>query len=98
MDFAVAVNANAARQAEEARARGGRLLNVTSNSDRFLRNLMRYVEPIVERHRLERRAEAVYSPDRPEVRGRNFPDITDAVIQELDSNYSAVDLLADGPQ
>ncbi|MEO6579967.1 MAG: hypothetical protein ABIN83_02300 [Sphingomicrobium sp.] len=93
--FALQLVAQVKRQEQEARARPGRMLNVRSNSDGFLRNLMRYVEPIVERHRLERRAEVVYTRDRPEVKGHNFPDITDAVIQELDRDYSSLDLLAD---
>ncbi len=94
MAFAMEVHRNAVRDMGERRARAGRTLNLQSESDQFLRNLMRYVEPILERHRLERRAEAVFAADLPEIQGRNFPNITDAVIRELDENHSTVDLLA----
>jgi hypothetical protein len=76
--------ANALDRADAARA-----------AESMVRNLRRYVEPIVERHRLERRAEAVLARGDPDARDRGFPDITDAVIEELDRDHGDVDLLED---
>lgn len=59
----------------------------------YLQNLMRYLAPIIERQRTARQVASVYRPDQAP-RGRDFPDITDDVLRELDREHPAVDLLA----
>lgn len=59
----------------------------------YLQNLMRYLAPIIERHRAARQVETVYRPDQAP-RRRNFPDVTDEILQEFDREHSAVDLLS----
>ncbi|HEX8191673.1 MAG TPA: hypothetical protein VF552_02125 [Allosphingosinicella sp.] len=89
------------RSGEEANLRAARALNRAEASDggaRFTANLLALVDPIVERIRLERGAEAVYAPRDPAARGRPFPDITGAVIDALDRDHRAADLLADTPE
>lgn len=85
----IATQQTASRRAAAALDR----VEAARGADIMVRNLMLYVEPIVERHRLERGSEAVFARGDPDARGRNFPDITDAVIAELDRDHRDVDLL-----
>jgi len=98
LGFAVAADDHRAslRTQEDASRRAGRALDRADAADggnRFTANLLRAIEPIVERHRQERRAETVYGAGDPAIAGRTFPDITDAVIEELDRNHRNLDLL-----
>ena len=91
---------NSLRTQEDASRRASRAIDraeAGNGGNRFTENLLRAIGPIVERHRQERRAEAVYGAGDPAIAGRTFPDITDAVIEELDRDHRNLDLLDDGP-
>jgi hypothetical protein len=71
--------------------------DVRALADNYLRNLLSYVGPIVDREIQERRAPAAYASEDPAIRGAAVTDITDAVVQRLDRDHADVDLLA-GPR
>jgi hypothetical protein len=81
------------RQRVMARDSAAATQPVARASAGYLQNLMRLVNPIVARHRQERKVAGVYAPQSVEARGRNFADITDLVISELDRDHRAADLL-----
>jgi hypothetical protein len=85
--------ATANRQRVIARDSAAATQPVARASVGYLQNLMRLVNPIVARHRQERKVAGVYAPQSAEARGRNFADITDLVIGELDRDHRAADLL-----
>jgi hypothetical protein len=60
----------------------------------YIANLMHYVTPILQRLSREHGVSTVYEINHPGARGRNFPDVTDRVIQELDRDHRSVNLLA----
>jgi hypothetical protein len=91
--LAVRGRATANRQRVIARDSAAATQPVARASAGYLQNLMRLVNPIVARHRQERKVAGVYAPQSPEARGRNFADITDLVISELDRDHRAADLL-----
>jgi hypothetical protein len=100
LGFAVAADdhRNSLRTQEDSSRRASRAIDraeAGNGGARFTENLLRAIEPIVERHRQERRAEAVYGAGDPAIAGRRFPDITDAVIEELDRNHRNLNLLDD---
>jgi hypothetical protein len=87
---------NSLRTQEAASRRAGQAVDrveAGGEAERFTANLLAYVEPIVERIRQERRADAVFERRDPAARGQRLADITDAVIAELDRNHRGVDLL-----
>jgi hypothetical protein len=81
------------RQRVMARDSAAATQPVARASAGYLQNLMRLVNPIIARHRQERKVAGVYAPQSAEARGRNFADITDLVISELDRDHRAADLL-----
>ncbi|HZF93925.1 MAG TPA: hypothetical protein VEZ20_03530 [Allosphingosinicella sp.] len=97
-EAAADMHQEALRGQREASIRASRALDRAQTPDRarqFSANLLRLIDPIVERILLERGAEAVFAPRDPAARGRALPDITAAVIEALDREHSQADLLAD---
>lgn len=84
----------AARQRVAARDSAAATRPTAQASVRYLQNVMQLVNPILERLRQERQVAGVYAPQSAEARGRDFADITDLVIAELDRDHRGADLLA----